>query len=188
MLETVRAAVLDGAKSSRRSAAICRRQVDGRAHDFFGGGRQTVRWRARVGLFRLSAACDGQDPAPSAASIWPTSIFRCCFLQGSRDGLADLKLLKPLCSKLADRAELFVVKGGDHSFHVLKSARRSDEEVLDDVVKKPRSGLEKTADCSESGFQSRLAERKVRLARMSNLNFELLKRVYPTNEKKRSRH
>lgn len=58
------------------------------------------------------------------------------FLQGSRDALADLKLLKPLCRKLADRAELFVVKGGDHSFHVLKSLGRSDEEVLDDVVKK----------------------------------------------------
>jgi predicted alpha/beta-hydrolase family hydrolase len=58
------------------------------------------------------------------------------FLQGSRDTLADLKLLKPLCGKLADRAELFVVKGGDHSFHVLKSLARSDDEVLDDVVKK----------------------------------------------------
>ena len=58
------------------------------------------------------------------------------FLQGSRDALADLKLLKPLCDKIADRAELFVVKGGDHSFHVLKSLGLSDEEVLDDVVKK----------------------------------------------------
>lgn len=57
------------------------------------------------------------------------------FLQGSRDALADLKLLKPLCAKLGKRAELFVVEGGDHSFHMLKSARRSDEEVLDDVVK-----------------------------------------------------
>ena len=58
------------------------------------------------------------------------------FLQGSRDALAELKLLKPLCSKLAGRAELFVVKGGDHSFHVLKSLGRSDDKVLDDVVKK----------------------------------------------------
>lgn len=58
------------------------------------------------------------------------------FLQGSRDTLADLKLLKPLCAALADRAELFVVKGGDHSFHMLKSSGRSDEEVLDEVAKK----------------------------------------------------
>ena len=58
------------------------------------------------------------------------------FLQGSRDALADLKLLKPLCARLGKRAELFVVKGGDHSFHVLKSAGRSDEEVLDEAVEK----------------------------------------------------
>ena len=58
------------------------------------------------------------------------------FLQGARDTLADLKLLKPLCGKIADRAELFVVKGGDHSFHVLKSSGRSDDEALDEIVQK----------------------------------------------------
>jgi predicted alpha/beta-hydrolase family hydrolase len=58
------------------------------------------------------------------------------FLQGSRDALADLKLLKPVCKKLGKTAELFVIEGGDHSFHMLKSAKRSDDEVLNDVVKK----------------------------------------------------
>jgi predicted alpha/beta-hydrolase family hydrolase len=58
------------------------------------------------------------------------------FLQGSRDGLADLKLLKPLCKKLGKAVELFVIEGGDHSFHMLKSAKRSDDEVLSDVVEK----------------------------------------------------
>src|SRR5262245_20496425 len=58
------------------------------------------------------------------------------FLQGSRDALADLKLLKPLCGKLGNGAELFVIQGGDHSFHMLKSSGRSDDEVLDEVVKK----------------------------------------------------
>jgi predicted alpha/beta-hydrolase family hydrolase len=58
------------------------------------------------------------------------------FLQGSRDALADLKLLKPLCKQLGNQAELFVIEGGDHSFHVLKSARKSDDEVLDAVADK----------------------------------------------------
>ena len=57
------------------------------------------------------------------------------FLQGTRDALADLKLLKPLAQRLK-RAELFVVEGGDHSFHMLKSSGRSDDEVLDEVTKK----------------------------------------------------
>jgi len=56
------------------------------------------------------------------------------FLQGSRDMLADLKLLKPLCQRLGKRAELFVVDGGDHSVHMLKSSGRSDDTVLDQIV------------------------------------------------------
>ncbi|HKA33763.1 MAG TPA: alpha/beta family hydrolase [Candidatus Binatia bacterium] len=58
------------------------------------------------------------------------------FLQGSRDSLADLKLLKPLCSRLGKRAELFVVEGGDHSFHMLKSSGRGDDEVLEEAAAK----------------------------------------------------
>ncbi|HYA30487.1 MAG TPA: alpha/beta family hydrolase [Acidobacteriota bacterium] len=58
------------------------------------------------------------------------------FLQGSRDALADLKLLRPLCKHLGKAAELFVIEGGDHSFHMLKSAKRSDDEALDDAVEK----------------------------------------------------
>jgi predicted alpha/beta-hydrolase family hydrolase len=58
------------------------------------------------------------------------------FLQGSRDGLADLKLLAPLCQKLGPHSELFVIEGGDHSFHVLKSAKRTDDQVLSDIVER----------------------------------------------------
>jgi len=58
------------------------------------------------------------------------------FLQGSRDVLAELKLLKPLCAKIGKAAELFIVNGGDHSFHMLKSAGKSDEEVLAVVADK----------------------------------------------------
>lgn len=58
------------------------------------------------------------------------------FLQGSRDALADLKLLRPLCRKLGKRIELFVINGGDHSFHMLKSSGQSDEQALSSVVEK----------------------------------------------------
>jgi uncharacterized protein len=58
------------------------------------------------------------------------------FLQGSRDALADLTLLKPVCTRLGKRAELFIIDGGDHSFHLLKSSSRSDEQALDDAAQK----------------------------------------------------
>lgn len=52
------------------------------------------------------------------------------FLQGNRDTLADLKLLRPICSKLGSRATLHIIDTADHSFHVLKSSGTTDEAVL----------------------------------------------------------
>lgn len=56
------------------------------------------------------------------------------FLQGTRDKLADLSLLTPLCESLGKRAHLHIVEGGDHSFHVLKRSGRTDDDALDEVV------------------------------------------------------
>ncbi len=56
------------------------------------------------------------------------------FLQGTRDKLADLELLRPICEQLGDRATLHVVDGGDHSFHVLKRSGRTHSEVMDELA------------------------------------------------------
>ena len=56
------------------------------------------------------------------------------FLQGTRDTLADLKLLRPICAKLKERATLHVIETADHSFHVLKKSGRSDEEVMRELA------------------------------------------------------
>lgn len=56
------------------------------------------------------------------------------FLQGTRDKLADLELLRPICAELGQRATLHVVEGGDHSFHVLKRSGRTVSEVLDEIA------------------------------------------------------
>ena len=52
------------------------------------------------------------------------------FLQGTRDSLADLTLLRPLCDRLREKARLHVIDGADHSFHVSKRSGRTDEDVL----------------------------------------------------------
>ena len=56
------------------------------------------------------------------------------FLQGTRDDLADLQLLRPICKKLGSLATLHIIEGADHSFHVLKSSGKSDAEVLRELV------------------------------------------------------
>jgi predicted alpha/beta-hydrolase family hydrolase len=57
------------------------------------------------------------------------------FLQGERDKLADLDLLRPICAGLGDRARLHVVPDGDHSFHVPKRSGRTDDEVLAELAR-----------------------------------------------------
>jgi predicted alpha/beta-hydrolase family hydrolase len=69
------------------------------------------------------------------------------FLQGTRDKLAELDLLRPICDKLGNRAQLHVVEGADHSFHMLKQSGRTDGEVLDE--------LGRTVGAWASRFQNR---------------------------------
>ncbi len=56
------------------------------------------------------------------------------FLQGTRDKLAELDLLQPVCAKLGRRATLHIIDEGDHSFHVPKRSGRSDDEVLEELA------------------------------------------------------
>jgi len=64
------------------------------------------------------------------------------FLQGTRDTLADLKLLRPLCAKLGSRATLHIIETADHSFHGLKRSGRSDAEVLRELAETVASWAE----------------------------------------------
>ena len=55
------------------------------------------------------------------------------FLAGTRDTLAGLDLLHPVCEELGPRATLHVIEGADHGFHVLKRSGRTDRDVLDEL-------------------------------------------------------
>ncbi len=51
------------------------------------------------------------------------------FLQGTRDALADLGELEPVCKALGSRATLKLFADADHSFHVPARTGRKDAEV-----------------------------------------------------------
>src|SRR6266487_2488695 len=78
------------------------------------------------------------------------------FLQGTRDTLADLKLLRPICTKLGARATLHIIETADHSFHVLKSSGRTDADVLQELAETVASWAERI-----EGIQSKLAQNPV---------------------------
>lgn len=62
------------------------------------------------------------------------------FLQGDRDKLAGLDLLRPVLEELP-HATLHVVDGADHGFHVLKRSGRTDGEVLDELARTTASWM-----------------------------------------------
>ena len=57
------------------------------------------------------------------------------FLQGTRDKLSDLDLLRPVVDGLGSRATLHVVEGADHGFDMLKRSGRTAAEVLEELAK-----------------------------------------------------
>lgn len=68
------------------------------------------------------------------------------FLQGTRDTLADLTLLRPICEKLGSRATLHVIPEGDHSFHVRKRAGKTDAQVIKELAETTRAWAGKLND------------------------------------------
>jgi predicted alpha/beta-hydrolase family hydrolase len=56
------------------------------------------------------------------------------FLQGTRDTLADLTLLKPICEDLGSLATLHIIEAADHSFHMLKKSDKTDAQVMRELA------------------------------------------------------
>ena len=56
------------------------------------------------------------------------------FLQGTRDELADLSFLQPVCERLNDRATLKLFAEADHSFHVPVRTGKKDDEVRSEFL------------------------------------------------------
>src|SRR5882762_3051713 len=66
------------------------------------------------------------------------------FLQGTRDTFADLELLRPICTKIGPLATLYIIESADHSFHVLKKAKRTDADVLRELAQTTASWADQT--------------------------------------------
>jgi uncharacterized protein len=65
------------------------------------------------------------------------------FLSGSRDELAGMELLKPICERLGDRATLHVLDTADHGYKILKKSRTSEEDIFVEMARVVRDWAEK---------------------------------------------
>ena len=105
------------------------------------GGRMTSQAQARAPLpgvrglaflgFPLHPA--GKPSQDRAAHLFDVQIPM-LFLQGTRDTLAALDQLEPVCNALGARATLQLFADADHSFHVPARSGRSDAQVLGEVL------------------------------------------------------
>ena len=130
---TVRAAVAKAGKLVRGLPLI----AGGKSF----GGRMTsqaqaaapledVRGLAFLGFPLHTAGKPSSDRAKHLADVKVPMLF----LQGTRDALADLAMLKPVVKGLGKRATLCLFDEADHSFHVPARTGRKDPEVRGEVL------------------------------------------------------
>ena len=130
---TVRAAVTEAARLLPGVALI----ASGKSF----GGRMTSQAQAAAPLpgvrglaflgFPLHAA--GRPSRDRGDHLFDVNIPM-LFLQGTRDALADLSELEPLCAALGPRATLKLFQDADHSFHVPARSGRTDPQVRSEML------------------------------------------------------
>lgn len=105
------------------------------------GGRMTSQAQAKaplegvVGLVFFAfplhpAGKPGIERAPHLAEVAVPMLF----LQGTKDALAELALLRGVVDGLGPRATLSLYEDADHSFHAPKKTGRTDAEILAAVL------------------------------------------------------
>jgi predicted alpha/beta-hydrolase family hydrolase len=65
------------------------------------------------------------------------------FLQGTRDPLAPVQSIRSVCKKLEPRAAIVIFEGADHSFHVPKSAGKTDSEMIRELAQSTAAWMTK---------------------------------------------
>jgi len=95
------------------------------------GGLEGVRGLVFFGFPLYPAGAPATTRADHLAQVSLPMLF----LQGSKDKLAGLELLRPVLERLGARVTLHVVEGADHSFVVPKSSGRTRSDVFDELAR-----------------------------------------------------
>jgi hypothetical protein len=100
------------------------------------GGRMTSQAQAQAPLERVRGLAflafplhPAERPGTDRAAHLQQVDIPMLFIQGTRDQLADLSLLRPLIASLGARATLHLLDDADHSFHVPARSGRKDSDV-----------------------------------------------------------
>jgi predicted alpha/beta-hydrolase family hydrolase len=141
---TVRNAVLAAHQSARKLPILAG------GHSF--GGRMTSTAASESPLDKVQGLVffafplhQPGKPAIERAEHLRSVTVPMLILSGTRDDLADMDLLRPVCKKLGKQATLHLLETADHGFRTLKRSRESKEDVFVEmarVVREWASALE----------------------------------------------
>ena len=105
------------------------------------GGRMTSQAQAAEPLPRVSGLSffgfplhAAKKPSDARAAHFSYIEIPMLFLQGTRDALADLTLLRPIIQSLGSKATLVEIEGGDHSFHVPVRSGKNEAETMSQMA------------------------------------------------------
>jgi len=105
------------------------------------GGRMTSQAQAAASLAGVRGLAflgfplhPANKPSDTRAAHLADVAVPMLFLQGTRDALADLTLLRPMVDRLGQRATLVLFDDADHSFHVPARTGRKDAEVRREML------------------------------------------------------
>ena len=130
---TVRAAVAEAARALPRLPLF----AGGKSF----GGRMTSQAQAAAPLPRVRGLAflgfplhpAGRPSRDRGEHLFDVAIPM-LFLQGTRDALAELPQVEPLCRALGARTDLRLFHDADHSFHVPARSGRTDSEVRGEML------------------------------------------------------
>lgn len=120
------------------------------------GGRMTSSAVAHGGLPGVRALVffgfplhPAKKPAVTRAAHLAEVLLPMLFLQGERDDLADLPLLRPIVEGLAPRAQLHVVPEANHGFEVPKRTGRTHQDVIEELAARAAEFMRRHAPTNE---------------------------------------
>ena len=122
------------------------------------GGRMTSQAQALVPLDGVAGLAflgfplhPAKRPSRERATHLSDVTIPMLFLQGTRDALADLGELEPVCAALGNRATLKLFADADHSFHVPARTGRKDAEVRAEMLDAFAAWVARIAGISKRG-------------------------------------
>jgi predicted alpha/beta-hydrolase family hydrolase len=105
------------------------------------GGRMTSQTQAASPLPHVRGLCffgfplhPAKKPSVTRAEHLSRVTIPMLFLQGTRDALAELDLIRSEVEKLDARATLKLADQADHSFHVPARSGKSDSQILEEML------------------------------------------------------